>query len=102
MTRLRSLLLAFALCFVPASTAHAVVGGHAAPAGKYPYVAEIIIDDAFECTGTLVTPTTVITAGHCSSITGATGEGIPIGQPGLVFDVYLGSTNDLAGRRFGV
>jgi trypsin len=102
MTRLRSLLLAFALCFVPASSAHAVVGGHDAPAGKYPYVAEIIIDDAFECSGTLVTPTTVITAGHCSSITGAIEEGIPIGQPGLVFQVFLGSNKADQGQVFGV
>src|SRR4051795_2135851 len=102
MTRLRSLLLALPLCLVPASSAHAVVGGHDAPAGKYPYVAEIIIDDAFLCSGTLVTPTTVITAGHCSSITGATGEGIPIGQPGLVFTVYLGSNKADQGQVFDV
>src|SRR2546423_12144542 len=102
MTRLRSLLLALPLCLVPASSAHAVVGGHDAPAGKYPYVAEIIIDDAFECSGTLVTPTTVITAGHCASITGAVEEGIPIGQPGLVFTVYLGSNKADQGQVFGV
>jgi secreted trypsin-like serine protease len=48
----------------------AIVGGAAAPAGALPYVAEVI--DALGrrevglCTGTVVAPTLVLTAGHCA------------------------------------
>jgi len=100
--RLRTLLATMAISAVPAASAHAVVGGADAPAGKYPYVAEIDIDHAFLCSGTLVTPTFVVTAGHCSSITGATGEGIPIGQPGQLITVYLGSNKEGQGQQFAV
>ena len=102
MTRLRFCLLTLALFLVPASSANAVVGGKNVPAGKYPYVAEIDIDHAFLCTGTLVSPTFVVSAGHCSSITGATGAGIPIAQPGALITVYLGSNKAGQGQQFAV
>lgn len=41
-----------------------IVGGSAAPAGAFPYVANIAISGAFGCTGTLIAPTWVMTAGH--------------------------------------
>jgi trypsin len=96
MKGLRPLLLALAALLVPVSSAHAVVGGHDVPAGKYPYVADITIDFAFGCTGTLVTPTIVVTAGHCSSLTPGMAS-IPVGQPGQLVDVSLGSNKPGAG-----
>ena len=90
MTVARSLLLTFALTFLLAPSAHAVVGGQDATEGEYPYVASITIDKAFGCTGTLVTPRHVVTAGHCSSLTGAA-LATPIGQPGQLIDVQLDS-----------
>src|SRR4051794_27493760 len=97
MTRLRLRLLALALFLVPASSAHAVVGGHDVPAGKYPYVADITIDFAFGCTGTLVDPTHILTAGHCSSITPGLAS-IPVGQPGQTIDVSIGSNKPGQGQ----
>ncbi|HEY3188778.1 MAG TPA: serine protease [Solirubrobacteraceae bacterium] len=101
MTRLRALLLTLALCLVPAQSAHAVVGGHNVPAGKYPYVAYITIDSAFACTGTLVTSTIVVTAGHCSSITPGMAS-VPVGQPGQLIDVSVGSNKPDQGVHPGV
>ncbi len=75
-----------------ASPAAAIVGGTAAPAGKYPSTANITIAKAFGCTGTLVAPGWVLTAGHCGSITGGTGVGTPIAFPGAAFDVTVGTT----------
>jgi secreted trypsin-like serine protease len=92
----RPLLLALAVCLVPAQSAHAIVGGHDVPAGKYPYVAYITIDFAFGCTGTLVTPTFVVTAGHCGSLTPGMAS-VPVGQPGQLIDVSLGSNKPGAG-----
>ncbi|HEY3019998.1 MAG TPA: serine protease [Solirubrobacteraceae bacterium] len=101
MTRFRLLLLALALCMIPAQSADAVVGGDDVPAGKYPYVAYITIDSAFACTGTLVTPTIVVTAGHCSSITPGAAS-VPIGQPGQLIDVSVGSNKPGQGQHPGV
>jgi secreted trypsin-like serine protease len=50
----------------------------------------VTIDQLFGCTGTLVAPTWVVTAGHCSSLTGV-GLATPIGQPGQAIDVRLNS-----------
>jgi secreted trypsin-like serine protease len=74
---------------VPSS--YAIVGGHAAAAGAYPSVAEIHLGKSFLCTGTLIAPTWVMTAGHCGSLTGATGFGSPASWPAPLIDVYLGS-----------
>ncbi len=40
---------------------------------------------------TLIAPTWVVTAGHCGSLTGATGYGTPAAWPPQLIDVYLGS-----------
>ncbi len=62
------LLATLALTILLSAPAQAVVGGRDADRDEYPYVAHIVIDRAFQCTGTLVTPTHVITAAHCSSL----------------------------------
>src|SRR3954469_14399080 len=97
MKGLRLLLLALAVALIPAQSANAVVGGHDVPAGKYPYVAYITIDFAFACTGTLVTPTVVLTAGHCGSITPGMAS-VPVGTPGQLIDVSVGSNKPGAGQ----
>jgi trypsin len=72
--------------------AHAVVGGNDASPGEYPYVAHISIDRAFQCTGTLVTPTHVVTAGHCTSIAAPTQvAAVPLGQPGQLVELTIGA-----------
>lgn len=43
-----------------------VVGGSNAPQGKWPDVAAIYFGTMQECTGTLIAPNVVITAGHCN------------------------------------
>src|SRR3954454_22316526 len=97
MKGLRLLLLALAVALIPVQSANAVVGGHDVPAGKYPYVAYITIDSAFACTGTLVAPTFVLTAGHCSSITPGAAS-IPVVQPGQLITVSLGSNRPDQGQ----
>jgi secreted trypsin-like serine protease len=42
-----------------------VIGGAAAPAGKWPDTVAVLWDGEQQCTGTLVAPNVVITAGHC-------------------------------------
>jgi secreted trypsin-like serine protease len=48
----------------------AIIGGAAAPAGALPYVAEVIDQLGRQeiglCTGTVVAPTLILTAGHCA------------------------------------
>ena len=97
MKGLRPTLLALAALLIPVQSANAVVGGHDVPAGKYPYVASITVDLAFGCTGTLVTPTIVVTAGHCSSLTPGMAS-VPLGQPGQLIDVSVGSNKPGEGQ----
>jgi secreted trypsin-like serine protease len=82
-----------------APSSFAIVGGHDAAAGAYPSVAEVHLGKSFLCTGTLISPTWVVTAGHCGSLTGATGYGSPASWPAPLIDVYLGSNKAGQGTR---
>jgi secreted trypsin-like serine protease len=82
---------ALALTLGVSSPAGAVVGGNDAEPGEYPYVAHIVIDRSFQCTGTLVTTRHVVTAAHCSSITPAGVVNTPIGQPGQLIELSIGA-----------
>src|SRR3954454_10547035 len=73
-----------------AAPSHAIVGGHDAAAGAYPSIAEVHLGKSFLCTGTLISPGWVLTAGHCGSITGAA-VATPAAWPAPLIDVYLGS-----------
>ncbi len=73
-----------------AAPSHAIVGGHDAAPGAYPSIAEVHLAKSFLCTGTLIAPDWVLTAGHCGSITGSA-VATPVSFPGPLIDVYIGS-----------
>jgi secreted trypsin-like serine protease len=79
-----------AVVLCAAAPAGAVVGGTPVPDGRLRYVANISIADAGNCSGTLIAPDWVVTAGHCGSLTGAALP-TPIGMPSLAIDVKLAS-----------
>ena len=58
-----------------------VIGGAAAPAGKWPDTVAVLWDGQQACTGTLVAPNVVITAGHC--VAGGAPNGVLIGASKL-------------------
>jgi secreted trypsin-like serine protease len=91
MSRLLTFLATVALALGVSSSAQAVVGGNDAAPGEYPYVAHIVIDRSFQCTGTLVTPRHVVTAGHCSSLAPGGVANVPIGQPGQLIELSIGA-----------
>lgn len=75
-----------ALLLTPLAPASAIVGG-TPDAGEHPYVGQLLFyvpteDDSrfddpgawFNCTGTLIDPDTVVTAGHCTYAVGIDGE----------------------------
>jgi len=94
MTFLRRLPLALAAACaalaLSAAPSMAIVGGSDAAAGEYPSVAEITFGKGFLCTGTLIAPNYVLTAGHCGSITGAA-VASPAAWPAALIDVRIGS-----------
>jgi secreted trypsin-like serine protease len=56
----------------PALAHEAIIGGRAAQAGSFPslaYVIDIQGKYAYQCTGTVVAPSLVLTAGHCAEDT---------------------------------
>jgi secreted trypsin-like serine protease len=85
-----------------ASPSLAIVGGHDAAAGAYPSIAEVHLGKSFLCTGTLIAPGWVLTAGHCGSVTGATGVGTPASWPAPLIDVYVGSNKPGQGEKVTV
>ena len=86
---------------VTAAPSPAIVGGHDAAPGAYPSIAEITFGSAFLCTGTLIAPDYVLTAGHCGSITGAA-VGTPAGWPAPLIDVRIGSNRAGQGEKVPV
>jgi trypsin len=85
---------------ITAAPSMAVVGGHDASAGEYPSVARVSYG-AFLCTGTLIAPDWVLTAGHCSSVTGAA-VGTPVSWPAPLIDVRIGGLHENEGEKVPV
>jgi secreted trypsin-like serine protease len=93
-------LTAAALLACAAAPSSAVVGGNDASPGEYPSVAEITFGP-FLCTGTLITPNWVLTAGHCSNITAGT-VASPASWPPQLISVRVGGVTQSDGERLGV
>lgn len=91
---LLALLCALALSAAPAM---AIVGGDDAQPGEYPSVAKVTFG-LFSCTGTLIAPDTVLTAGHCGSVTGAA-VASPAAYPPALVDVVIGGTREGEGEQ---
>jgi trypsin len=96
---LAAVLSALALSATPSM---AVVGGSDAANGEFPSVTEVVIAKGFLCTGTLIAPDTVLSAGHCGSITGGAGVASPAAYPPQLIDVYIGSNKPGQGERVPV
>jgi secreted trypsin-like serine protease len=91
---------AVALLAAAGAPSSAVVGGNDASPGEYPSVAEITFGP-FLCTGTLITPNWVLTAGHCSNITAGT-VASPASWPPQLINVRVGGVTQNDGERLGV
>jgi trypsin len=89
-----------ALFALTAAPAMSVVGGNDAEPGEYPAVAEITFGP-FLCTGTLIAPNWVLSAGHCGSVTGAA-VASPAGWPAPLIDVRIGGLRSGEGERVPV
>src|SRR3954469_19129447 len=89
----RALATAIAMLALSATPSMAIVGGHNTTNGAYPSVAEITFGNAFLCTGTLIAPNYVLTAGHCGSVTGAA-VASPASWPAAAITARIG--NDVA------
>ncbi|MDX6664774.1 MAG: trypsin [Solirubrobacteraceae bacterium] len=77
-----------------AAPSEAIVGGKPVPPGQLRAVANVNIANAFGCSGTLIAPTWVMTAGHCGSLTAILTEGMvpsTASFPASEFTVYLDS-----------
>ena len=83
------------LAAVAASPSSAVIGGSDAAPGEFPSVAEIQFGAPgvvwFGCTGTLIDPTHVLSAGHCASITKNALVSSPASWPPQSIAVWIGS-----------
>jgi secreted trypsin-like serine protease len=89
----RRILPALAALAVLPAPAQAVVGGKDVPPGRYPFVASVDIGGGASCTGDLIAPTWVLTAGHCAAVTGAFGVPVPATLPPSAYRVTLGTVN---------
>jgi secreted trypsin-like serine protease len=100
----RRLVITFALALtalaLTAAPSFAIVGGSNAGPGEYPSVAEITFG-AFGCTGTLISPDTVLSAGHCGSLTGAA-VASPAAYPPQLVNVRIGSNKAGQGEQVPV
>jgi secreted trypsin-like serine protease len=77
-----------------APTAGAVVGGQPVQPGQFEYVANVFIGGDEACTGVLLAPDWVMTAGHCGSVTGSGSEGLAptrVAWPAAAYTVQLGT-----------
>jgi secreted trypsin-like serine protease len=92
--------LAAACLACAAAPSSAVVGGNDASPGEYPAVAQVSYG-VFSCTGTLIAPDTVLTAGHCSSVDAGV-VGTPVTWPAQLIDVRIGGHRAGEGERVPV
>jgi trypsin len=95
---LSALIAALSAC--SASPAIAVVGGHDASPGEYPAIAEVTFGP-FLCSGTLIAPDWVLSAGHCGSITGAL-VASPVAWPAVLMTVRIGGLHPGQGEKVPV
>jgi secreted trypsin-like serine protease len=85
---MRAMIVTLGALAVAATPAQAVVGGTAVPPGQMRAVANVSIGGSFGCTGSLIAPRWVMTAGHCGSATGALTEGLVPSQIAFPPDQY--------------
>jgi secreted trypsin-like serine protease len=94
MTAFRRTLLACAIACASltatAAPSFAIVGGSNATANEFPAVAQINFGFVFQCTGTLISPDTVLTAGHCASMTSSANFASPAAYPPQTINVRIG------------
>lgn len=74
-------LAAFPTVALAGPTQAPVIGGSSAAAGKWPDAVAVLWDGEQACTGTLIAPNIVITAGHC--VIGGAPNGVLIGASAL-------------------
>ncbi len=72
-----------------APSALAIVGGRPVRPGTFQYVADVRIGGStLGCTGVLLAPSWVITAGHCASMTGSASQGLVPSAPAWPAGAY--------------